>query len=72
MAAQVASVALTCDLCEQTKLSKRREPYGLRPVPKKPFSEISVDHKALDNGTYVLVILDILSRYPDVAFVRST
>ena len=40
--------------------------------PKKPFSEISVDHKALDNGIYVLVIMDILSRYPDVAFVRST
>ena len=72
MAAQVASVTQTCELCEQTKLSKRREPYGLRPVPAKLFSEISVDHKSLDNGYYVLVIMDILSRYPDVAFVRST
>ena len=31
-----------------------------------------MDHKTLDNGWYVLVILDIFSRYPDVAFVKST
>ena len=35
LAAQVASVALTCDLCKQTKLSKQREPNGLPPVPQK-------------------------------------
>ena len=34
---------------QATKLSKQPEPYGLRPVPEKPFSEISVDHKALEH-----------------------
>jgi len=70
---QVNAVVQACALCQQTKLSRRKEPYGLRPTPIRPFSEISVDHKGpLDNGYYVLVILDILSRYPDVAFVKST
>ena len=69
MVPQISSVTQTCKICGQTKISKRREPYGLRPVPSRPFSEISVDHKSLDNGWYVLVILDVLSRYPDVAFV---
>ena len=70
---QVNAVVQSCTICQQTKLSKRKEPYGLRPTPIRPFSEISVDHKGpLDNGYYVLVILDILSRYPDVAFVKST
>ena len=73
LVAQVNAVVQSCTLCQQTKLSKRREPYGIRPTPTKPFTEISVDHKGpLDNGYYVLVILDILSRYPDVAFVKST
>ena len=72
MNSQVESVTKTCELCQQTNISKRKEPYGLRPVPQQPFSEVSVDHKSLDNGYYCLVILDIHSRYPDVAFVKST
>ena len=72
MVQQVNSVTQSCEICGQIKISKRREPYGIRPVPQRPFSEVSLDHKVLDNGWYCLVILDILSRYPDVAFVKNT
>ena len=72
MNSQVESVTKTCELCQQTNISKRKEPYGLRPVLQQPFSKVSVDHKSLDNGYYCLVILDIHSHYPDVAFVKST
>ena len=72
MYAQVHAITQSCPLCQRTNISKRKEPYGFRPLPARPFSEISIDHKTLDNGWYVLVILDIFSRYPDVAFVKST
>ena len=72
MHAQIHAITQSCPLCQRIKISKRKEPYGSRPLPARPFTEISLDHKTLDNGWYVLVILDIFSRYPDVAFVKST
>ena len=47
--AQSYAIAKSCPLCQWTKLSKRKEPYGFRPLPARPFSEISLDHKTLDN-----------------------
>ena len=69
----VNSITRSCEVCQQTKLDRRREPYGIRPVPRQVFNEVSADFKGpLPNGYYVLVLLEILSRFPDVAFVTTT
>ena len=72
MIARINAVVGACEICQQTKKAKRKEPLGLRPTPTKPFEEVSLDHKNLPNGWFCLVILDILSRFPNLAFVKST
>ena len=65
-------VVQSCQLCSQTKIDKRKEPFSIRPTPKRIFEEITVDYKDLPNGYYILCFLDTLSRFPDIAFVKST
>ena len=68
----VQAVTSTCHICQLTKVGKRKEPYGIPLIPNRPFQHISLDYKSLSNGTYVLVFMCILTRYPDVAFTTST
>ena len=69
---QVKAVTSSCEICQQTKLDQRMEPYGIRPTPKRPMEEVTMDHKGPVKGSYVLVFLDIFSRFIDIAFVNST
>ena len=65
-------VVQSCKLCGQTKIDKRKEPYSIRPTPKRIFEEVTVDYKSVPNGWQILVFLCTLSRFPDIAFVKST
>ena len=66
-------VTSSCSLCGQTKIDNRKEPYSVRPTPQRIFEEVLLDFKDIPSlGYYCLVFLDVLSRFPDVAFVKST
>ena len=69
---QIDAITKSCPECQPIKLDYRKEPYGIRPLPTRPFSEIAIDYKNLPNGMYCLVFIDLLTRMPDVAFTTST
>ena len=69
----ITLVTSSCSLCSQTKIDLRKEPYSVRPTPQRIFEEVLLDFKDIPSlGYYCLVFLDVLSRFPDVAFVKST
>ena len=49
-----------------------REPLLMSPLPKAPWSEVSMDFSELPNSEYLLIITDDYSRYPVVETVKST
>ena len=69
---QIDAITKACPDCQPLKCDKRQEPYGQRPLSSRPFSEIAIDWKTLPNGYYDLVILDIFTRMPEIAFTTST
>jgi hypothetical protein len=50
----------------------KREPLKMSPLPKAPWSEVSMDFAELPNSEYLLIITDDYSRYPVVETVKST
>ena len=71
LTAFIQNVVSSCEQCQHTKLSKRKDPFGIAPIPTEPFQKISIDFKDLPNGYYVLVFICLHSKFPDVAFVRT-
>ena len=50
----------------------KRKPLVMSPLPKAPWSEVSMDFAELPNSEYLLIITDDYSRYPAVKTVKST
>ena len=50
----------------------KREPVLVSPLPKAPWSEVSMDFAELSNSEYLFIITDDYSGYPVVETVKST
>ena len=62
-----------CIPCQANATRRETEPLSMSPLPRGPWSEISIDLCGpLPTGEYLLVIVDEFSRYPIVEVVRST
>ena len=67
-----AEVAL-CQTCQIVTDNHQKEPLGISPTPTRPFEVVSADFKGpLKDSNYALVIIDLFSRWADVAFVSTT
>ena len=62
----------SCCACLISTPESKREPLLMSPLPKAPWSEVSMDFAELPNSEYLLIITDDYSRYPVVETVKST
>ena len=62
----------SCCACLVSTPEAKREPLLMSPLPKAPWSEVSMDFAELPNSEYLLIITDDYSRYPVVETVKST
>ena len=69
---QVKAVTTSCVLRQQTKIDRRQEPLGMKLIPRMVHEELTLDFKGSIRGFYILVFLDILSCWMDIAFVSTT
>ena len=63
----------SCLPCQAATETKHRDPNIPSEPPKEPWQKLAADHWGpTADGKYLLVIVDELSRYPEVAIVNST
>ena len=62
-----------CLACQASTKSNHRDPLIPSTPPELPWEKLSADHWGpLPDGKYLLVLIDELSRYPEVAIVKGT
>ena len=62
-----------CEVCQRLERSTALVPMGITTTPAGPMIEVVSDFKGpLRDGTYVLVIIDLFSRWPEIFFTKST
>ena len=62
-----------CLACQAATETKHRDPNTPSKPPEKLWQKLSADHWGpTADGTYLLVVIDELSRYPEVAVVKGT
>ena len=66
------SIIRDCLPCQATVIEHSKEPLIMSPLPKKAWSEVSVDFADLPSGEHLLVVVDDFSRFPEVEIVPST
>ena len=58
-----------CSVCKAVNPVIQKEPLGIEPVSDKPFQKIAMDFKGpLENGSYILAIIDLFSQFVSVYF----
>ena len=62
-----------CIPCQAVTDQKTHEPLHMTELPGRPWEEIAADFKGpLKDGRYLLVVIDLYSRYPFVKLVTTT
>ena len=62
----------SCCACLVSTPESKPEPLAMSPLPKTPWSEVSMDFAELPKSEYLLIITDDYSRYLVVETVKST
>ena len=63
----------TCLPCQASMESKPRDPLKPTKVLEEPWSRLYADHWGpTQDGHHILVVIDSLTRYPEVAVVKGT
>ena len=61
----------SCLPCQSAVQHNSREPLQMSKLPNAPWQEVSVDFCEVE-GSYLLVVIDDYSRYPEVQLLHST
>jgi len=61
-----------CISCQAVTPMPAREPLQMSKLPDAPWEELSADFAQLESGEYLLVVIDVYSRFPVVEIVNST
>ena len=70
---QVKKTLDGCIPCQAVGKSPSPEPLGKTKMPEGPWEVVHTDfYGPLPTGEYLLVVIDIYSRFPEVEIVRST
>ena len=73
MDSQVEARVEQCFSCQVATPSHHRDPLQPTTAPERPMERQSGDHWGpTPDGSYVLVVMDLLTRFPEVAVVRGT
>ena len=63
----------TCAGCQPATVTHHRDPLRPTTAPKTPFRRVAADHWGpTPDGKHLLVVIDLLTRYPEVVEVRGT
>ena len=63
----------TCMPCQASVNSTDRDPLKPTKAPEEPWSSLYADHWGpTQDGLHLLVVIDGLTRYPEVAIVKGT
>ena len=69
----VNELCKSCLPCQASIEVKHRDPLIPSTAPTEPWEKLATDHWGpTADGKYILVVIDKLSRYPEVAIVNST
>ena len=70
---EVEEFAGTCLPCQASTVTPHRDPLIPSSPPDHPWQKLGTDHWGpTADGKYLLVVIDKLSKYPEVAVVKST
>ena len=70
---EVEKFVETCLPCQASTVTPQRDPLIPTSPPEQPWQKLATDHWGpTADGKYLLVVIDKLSRYPEVAVVNST
>ena len=73
MDTKVESMIKSCLPCMSATPETKREPPNMTELPDRPWSELHADFAGpLPCGSYLLIVVDSFSRYPEVEIVHST
>ena len=62
-----------CMPCQASLDSKARDPLKPTKAPEEPWSSLYADHWVpTQDGLHILVVIDGLTKYPEVAVVKGT
>ena len=62
-----------CRACQAATPSTHRDPLKPTEAPQTPWQKVAVDHWGpTPDGKYLLVLVDLLTRYPEVEVVKGT
>ena len=63
----------TCLPCQAATDSPHRDPLKPNPAPEEPWIRLACDHWGpTKDGSHILVVIDTLTRYPEVEVVKGT
>ena len=63
----------SCIGCQASTKVEKRDPLKPTPPPEEPWQEVAADHWGrMQDGRYLLVVVDRLTRYPEVEMVIGT
>ena len=63
----------TCEPCQPATIVHTRDPLKPTTAPETPFVKVAADHWGpTPDGKHLLVVIDLLSRFPEVAVVKGT
>ena len=66
-------ITRNCHPCQVVSKEHHTEPLKTEPLPIEPFQKVAVDFKGpLQDGYYVLVFMDLYSRWPEIYYTKST
>ena len=63
----------SCQACQAAVETKQRDPLKPNPAPLEPWDRVQCDHWGpTPDGKHLLVVIDALTRYPEVIVVKGT
>ena len=68
----VEDAVKSCLTCQIATPSSNREPLRMSPLPRAPWTELSMDFGQVSPNQYLFVVMDEYSRFPFVEIVNST
>ena len=69
---RVEKRSASCEACQAATLQHQRDPLQPSVAPTKPWVKVAADHWGATPNHTVLVMVDHLTKYPEVEVVKGT
>jgi hypothetical protein len=68
---QLSEITKNCETCRQLERAPTKNSLNSWPMPEKPWQRINIDYASKD-GENFLIIVDALSKYPEIILSKTT